>query len=215
VFTLPGCTNVFNVWKCVSNNLISRRCQYASYVELWTESYNRHQSVWRFFFLLNCYNLFTQTYTINIGCAVQTFRSLLSRIQTKTIKHQVSHVNFTIMYFPSQKTTCIYKLLRKIKAYTRILTQGGRQCTSQILYSFNKCSYRFIRKLCAGYLSKQAVEHKRILYSEVGYSLPTACLKLGSLIDKPRLKRLFIIIIIIIIIIYCNWVVTRWQWSLH
>jgi len=47
------------------------------------------------------------------------------------------------------------------------------------------------------------------LYSAVGYSLPTVCLKLGSLIDKPQLRRLFIyefiiIIIIIIIITYCN-----------
>jgi len=30
--------------------------------------------------------------------------------------------------------------------------------------------------------------------------------------DNSSLLKITIIIIIIIIIIYCNWVVTRWQW---
>jgi len=46
-------------------------------------SYNQRQSVRRFFLLLNCYNLFTQTDTINIGFPPQTSRSLFSSIQTK------------------------------------------------------------------------------------------------------------------------------------
>jgi hypothetical protein len=40
--------------------------------------------------------------------------------------------------------------------------------------------------------------------------------KSGSSLNAGTLNRGFIIIIIIIIIIiYCNWVFTRWQWSLQ
>ena len=57
----------------------------------------------------------------------------------------------------------------------------------QILHNFNKCSHRSIWKLRTGNCRNCG---NVASYSEAGYSLPTACLKLGSLIDKPQPRRL-------------------------